>query len=193
MLLTGANKMKIMQVLLVIAILSALANAQQQLPSAPAPSSTTETALVPVQMRAIVDTLAGTWSITWTDKDGHVIGKGKEVWKIAPGGIPFIEENRSTVNGKPAEDYAAMWWDGKAQTVHGFWCDATINDEGCSGFNVTLDGKDVVLTGEWEYLGKRQSWREVFSATRTAMTQTLSTGEPGKELKPAPTIRGTKR
>ena len=184
--------MKIMQVF-VIAVVSSLGNARQPLPSASASFSTTETAQVPVQMRAIVDALAGTWSITWTDKDGRLIGKGEEVWKIAPGGIPFIEENRSTVNGKPAEDYAAMWWDGKAQTVHGIWCDATINDEVCNGFNVSLDGKDVVLTGEWEYQGKRQSWREVLSATRTALTQTLYVGEPGKESKPAPTIHGTKR
>jgi hypothetical protein len=50
--------MKMIQVF-VIAILSALGNAQRQLLSAPAPSSTTETALVPVRMRAIVDALAG--------------------------------------------------------------------------------------------------------------------------------------
>lgn len=144
-------------------------------------------------MRVIMDALAGSWSIIWVDKNGRVIGEGKEVWTTAPGGIPFTEENRSTVNGKLAEDYAAMWWDNKTQTVRGIWCDATINDEGCSGFNVSLDSKDVVLTGEWEFGGKRQSWREVFIVTGTAFTQTLGIGEPGGELKAASTIHGKKR
>jgi hypothetical protein len=178
---------------LAIAIISALGNAQQ-LPSAPWLPSTSETTQVPVQMRRIVDSLAGTWSITWIDKDGQVIGHGEDVWKVAPGGSAFIEENRSRVNGKPAEDYAAMWWASKAHKVHGIWCDATINDEGCSGFDVVLlSGKDVFLTGEWEYGGKRKVWKEVFSGTGTAMTQTLHVGELGKDLQLASTIRATKR
>ena len=182
--------MKMMQVL-VFSVASALGNAQQTLPPIQSPSATTGNAHLPPQIRGISDTLAGTLSITWIDKDGHVIGYGEEVWKSGPGGSAFIEENRSTVKGESTEDYAAMWWDSKAQKVHGIWCDATINDEGCSGFVVTLEGKDVVLTGEWEYQGKMQAWREVFGATKTAMTQTLYVGDPGKELKVSSTIRGT--
>lgn len=152
-----------------------------------------ETARPPLQMRAIVDALAGTWSVRWIDNKGAVIGDGEEVWKIAPGGSALIEENRSELNGKPAEDYAVMWWDGKAQKIHGVWCDASINDEGCSGFGVTVEGKEIVLTGEWEYQGKRQAWREVYSSTGTMLTQTLYIGDPGKELKLSSTIRGTKQ
>ena len=73
------------------------------------------------------------------------------MWKTAPGGNAFIEENRSTVNGEPTSDYAAMWWNSKAQKVHGIWCDAAINDEGCSAFGVTFEGKNAVLRGQWEY------------------------------------------
>lgn len=178
-----------MRIMLVIAMVAALANAQQTPPSTPS----NDTARLPVQARAIADVLAGTWSIQWIDKDGHVIGEGEEVWKIAPGGSAFIEENRSKVNGESSEDYAAMWWDSKAKKVHGIWCDAIINDEGCSGFNVTIKGKDVILTGQWEYQGKVQAWREVFTGTSVGMTQTLAIGDPGKELKLVSTIRGTKR
>jgi ketosteroid isomerase-like protein len=185
--LKAENIVKILPVV-ALAIVSALGNAQQHLPAASTPSSATDQ--LPAQMRTIADLLNGTWAITWIDTNGHVIGSGEEVWKIAPGGSAFIEENRSNVNGESAEDYAAMWWDRKAHKVHGIWCDPTINDEGCSGFDVTLEGKDVVLSGEWEYQKKRQAWREVFRATKTAMTQTLNVGEPGKELKLASTIRG---
>lgn len=182
--------MKIMLMVL-LAIVSALGNAQQQLPSV-RPPSTTDPIRIPEQMRSIAEALSGTWSIRWLDTQGRVIGDGEEVWKIAPGGSAFTEDNRSRVNGKSAEDYAAIWWDGKAHKVRGIWCDPTINDEGCSGFDVTLEGKNIVLSGVWEYQAKRQAWREIFSATAATMTQTLYVGEPGKELKLAATIRGTK-
>ncbi len=146
---------------------------------------------LPAQMRAIVDTLAGKWSITWVGTDGKVIGEGEELWKLAPGGSALIEENRSKVHGASAEDYAAIWWNTKTQSVRGIWCDPTINDEGCSGFTVSLEGKDIVLNGEWEYQGKRQAWREVFSRAGTGLTQILHIGDPGKDLKPVSTIRGT--
>ena len=100
--------MKVMQVV-VLAIVGSLGNAQQQLPSVRTPSSRSDQTHVPAQMRVIVDALAGKWSITWLDTNDHVIGDGEEVWTIAPGGSAFIEENRSKVNGKTADDYAAMW------------------------------------------------------------------------------------
>ena len=157
----------IFHVIVSAALVGVLGNAQQQ-PRAPALlAAGAEAAQIPPQMRAIVDSLSGTWSITWFKVDPsnneQVTGHGEEVWKLAPGGVPFIEENRSIVNGRPAEDYAAMWWDGKAQKIQGIWCAPLTNDEGCSGFTVTLEGMVIVLTGEWEKHGKRCAWREVFS------------------------------
>ncbi len=143
--------------------------------------------------RPIVELLAGNWSISWLDSKGHVIGTGEESWMIAAGETTFVEENRSTVNGDKADEYAAMWWDDKAGRVHGIWCDDSINDEGCSGFEVTIDDTHVILNGEWEFQGKRQHWREVFSFTAGALTQSLYIGDPGAELKLAGVIRGTRR
>ena len=59
---------------------------------------------------------------------------------IAPGGA-FIEENRSTANGKSADDYAAMWWDSKAQKVHGIWCDAVIMTKAVAASTFLLKGR----------------------------------------------------
>jgi hypothetical protein len=143
--------------------------------------------------RPIVELLAGNWSISWFDAKGNAIGTGEESWNIAVGETAFIEENRSTVNGDKADDYAAMWWDDKAGRVHGIWCEDSINDEGCSGFDVTVDGASVILNGEWEFQGKRQHWREVLSVTAGKLTQSLYTGDPGAELKLAGVIRGTRR
>lgn len=136
----------------------------------------------------VVKALEGEWAITWTRFDAshqrQVIGHGEEVWKLGPGGIPFIEENRSTVNGEPENDYAAVWWDDKAKKMHGLWCHPTINDEGCSSFDTRLEGNDVVMTGEWEQKGKRLAWREVCRrVSPTEMTSTLLRRLSGRRIK----------
>jgi len=176
--------------LVAVSALGVLAHAQES-SSVPTPASQLDRTHLPPEMRVVADTLAGKWSITWIGADGRVIGEGEELWKLAPGGSALIEENRSKVHGASAEDYAAIWWNNKTQSIRGIWCDPTINDEGCSGFTVTVEGKDVVLAGEWEYQGKRQAWREVFSRSGSKMTQVLHVGDPGKDLKPVSTIRGT--
>jgi hypothetical protein len=139
----------------------------------------------------IVSLLAGNWSITWLDSNGQSIGTGEESWRIAVGETAFVEENRSTVNGEKADEYAVMWWDDKTGRVHGVWCDDSINDEGCSGFDVSVEGGDVILNGDWEFQGKRQHWREIFNVTARQLTQRLYIGESAAELKLAGVIRGT--
>jgi len=146
----------------------------------------------PAQLKPFADILAGTWKLTWLDTAGQVIGGGGESWKVEPGGV-LVEENRSTVNGRPSDDYAAMWWDSKAQTVHGIWCDREINDEGCSGFDAVVTKGEVVLTGSWEQQGKRIFWRETFERKGAQLTQALFIGETAETTKLAGTIRGRRQ
>lgn len=143
--------------------------------------------------RPIFEALGGKWSITWFDLKNHIIGRGTESWRIAPGETAFVEENRSRVNGRAADEYAAMWWDPKAGKVHGIWCDDSINDEGCSNFDVSLHDGDVLLDGVWEFHGKRQAWREVFHLADGRLTQQLYIGDPGGELALAGVIRGRRQ
>ncbi len=182
---------KILQVAFVsAAMLCALGDRQREPPPA--------AGHVPPQMRSIVEALAGTWSTTHARVDvqdqEHANGYGEEVWKLGPGGFPFIEENRQVIDSNPSEDYAVMWWDPKAQKIRGIWCESRINDEGCSGFDATFEGRDVVMNGEWEMRGKRWAWREVYStAGGSRLVQTLYVGEPGTPLRRVSVIRGTKR
>ena len=189
---TGWHYVKMLQLVVIFAA-SILMPAQQQRSSAATSSSTIESPLISAKIRSIADRLGGRWSVIWMDKDARVIGEGEEEWKIAPDSGSFIEENRSIVNGKSAHDYAAMWWDSKAQKVHGIWCNTAINDESCNQFDVTIEDTNVVLSGTWEFRSKLKAWRRVFTVTDATMTQTLFIGEQGKELKLASTIRGTKR
>jgi hypothetical protein len=57
--------------LFVVAIVGALANVQQPLPTTTTPSSRAENAQLPAQMRAIVNALAG----TWFDHGGTFVGR----------------------------------------------------------------------------------------------------------------------
>ena len=93
--------MKVVLVL-ALAILGVLGNGQQQLPSARTLLPTNDDIHVPAQMRTITDLLGGTWFISWIDMNGHVIGNGEKVWKIAPGGGAFIEENVAIVRAELA-------------------------------------------------------------------------------------------
>jgi hypothetical protein len=159
---------------------------------APAADAATDNHFV-THARDIFSVLAGSWSITWFDLKNHIIGRGVESWQIAPGETAFVEENRSKINGHVSDEYAAMWWDPKAAKVHGIWCDDSINDEGCSGFDVTLHEGDVVLDGVWEFHGKPQAWREVFHLADGRITQKLYIGDPGGELMLAGVIRGRRQ
>jgi ketosteroid isomerase-like protein len=171
-------------------IVAILGSAQSYVGGATNLASGTDGTKPPSPMNALADVLAGTWSITWHAQDGGVVGEGEESWRFAPGESALIEENRSRLRGASTDDYAAIWWDSKSHTMRGIWCDPTINDEGCSGFVVASEGNQIVLTGEWEYQGTRQAWREVFRRAGATMTQTLHVGDPGSELKAVSLIRG---
>lgn len=145
------------------------------------------------EIQKLSDLLLGRWSgILTTEAASHERGRADETWRLSPGGLTLVEENRlSTPNGD-SFDYAAVWWNPKAQKYQGIWC-ADINDEGCNGFDATLKGEQVEMTGEWEQKGHRRAWREVFSRPDAdSSIQTLDIGEPGGELKRVSAIRATK-
>jgi hypothetical protein len=103
----------------------------------------------PPELEKLLNALVGTWSISEDDGTGKVT-QGEEVWRQEPGGMPLIEEYHSeTSAGKDAYDYAALWWDAKAQQYQGIWC-ADFNSEGCTPFTVRKgDGAKIEMTGEF--------------------------------------------
>jgi hypothetical protein len=149
------------------------------------------------EMQTLARILSGAWSGTLkveptSELPSGGTGEVSEVWRASPGGMPLVEENHIRTTSGESYDYAAVWWNGKAQKYQGIWC-ADINDEGCNGFEAKLERNQLVMTGDWEKKGKRRAWREVFAQTSTtSVTQSLEIGEPGAELKRVSAIDATK-
>jgi hypothetical protein len=137
--------------------------------------------------RKVVNALSGKWSIRETPDHGETTGE--EVWQGGTNGMPLTEEFRATTaSGDKSNDYAAVWWDGRAKKICGIWC-ADFNDQGCTPFEVTWHGSDIEMTGEYESKGKSTAWKEIFHVTSAAtFTQILYMGTPGEELKKVSTI-----
>jgi hypothetical protein len=116
-----------------------------------------------IEMQQLSRLFAGRWSGTLRTAPGsRDAGTADEIWHLSPGGLTLVEENHMSTAKGDSYDYAAVWWNRKAQRYQGIWC-AEINDESCSGFDASVDGSRVVMTGEWEQNGHRRAWREVFS------------------------------
>jgi hypothetical protein len=141
----------------------------------------------------IVRALSGTWAITGRSLATHgaadsTVAHGEETWQTGTGGLTFSENYRARIRDQDTYDSAVIWWDGKARGIRGLWC-ADINDEGCNGFTVRLEGEAIVMEGEWEMSGRRSGWKEVFTmAGPDSFTQVLSFGPPGGAMTPGTEI-----
>jgi len=176
-------------VLIIVAVTVSFSAARSDAPSPSAPQRSKP----PQDLENLVNGLVGSWSITEDDGTGN-IAKGEEIWRHEPGGMPLIEEYHSkTSAGKDAYDYAAVWWDAKAQHYLGIWC-ADFNSEGCTPFTVRKgEGAKIEMTGEFWNGGKKFVWREVFHLTTpTSFTQILEQAPAGAELRVSVTIHATK-
>jgi hypothetical protein len=117
-------------------------------------------------MEKLANILDGNWrgpvSQSKATGPGRENATGHEIWRVTPEGPLLVEENWTTTANGAAYDYAAVWWNQKAEKYDGVWC-APNNDEACNGFDVTLEGTNVIMSGAWEHRGKRRLWREVYS------------------------------
>lgn len=151
------------------------------------------------EMRKLVSAFAGTWSIRERfepseSMPGGGVGQGTEVYRPGPGGLSLIEEFHSKEPTGEASGLGLAWWDEKAKGYRAVWCDSS-DPGGCVVMSrlANWEGDQFVLGDEFERMGKRFSFKEVFSdLTPTSFTQTLYQGEPGGELKAFMTIRATR-
>jgi ketosteroid isomerase-like protein len=146
-----------------------------------------------IDMQQLSRILGGRWSGSLATEPGsRESGRADETWRLSSGGLTLVEENRLSTPKGDSFDYAAVWWNRKAQKYQGIWC-ADINDEGCNGFDAQIDSDRMTMTGEWEQAGHRRTWREVFShPDKKSLLQTLEVGEPRGQLKLVSAIKATK-
>jgi hypothetical protein len=119
------------------------------------------------EFQKLVSALSGKWSIrdvsepTALNPEGTT-AEGTEVWRMEPGGTPFVEEYHSTGLDRENYDNAFFWWDANTKQIRGLWC-ADFNEEGCSPFDVRWNGDQIVMNGEFQLSGKKYAWIETFS------------------------------
>jgi len=151
------------------------------------------------QMQKLLRTLGGTWSITYTLEPTEQLpkggtGAGREVFRPGPGGASLVEEFRAREGTRDVSGLGLAWWDESAQGFRAVWC-ADDNPAGCGVMSglARFEGADFVLTDEFEMMGKKMAFKEVFSnITTMSFTQTLYQGEAGGELKKIMTVQATK-
>jgi len=149
-------------------------------------------------MKAFEQEFAGSWDIRETDEPSAadqkpLTGTGTELYRAEPGGMPFVEQYHSDIDGRKATESAYFWWDASAKKLRGLWC-STFNDEGCSPFQYHREGNGWLMEGEYVSKNERFAWRESFTKEGPdAFRQILTIGKPGAELKPAATIHATRR
>ena len=146
-------------------------------------------------VKRLAKAIAGTWNISVKDEPSPELPHGEtyagqEMWS-EPGGGVVMEQYRAKPSFGEQAETALFWWDNKTQKFKGLWC-ATINDEGCNGFNARWETDQFICDGEWLYNGKHFVWREVWTFSVDSFIQKLYIGEPGSESRLASTIRGTK-
>lgn len=151
------------------------------------------------QMQKLLSTLGGTWAITYTLEPTDQLpkggtGEGREVFRPGPGGASLVEEFHSREGTREVTGLALAWWDEAAHGYRAVWCSSD-NPAGCGVMAglARFDGADFVLTDEFDMMGKKMAFREVFSdITTMSFTQTLYQGEAGTDLKRIMTIKATK-
>ena len=150
-------------------------------------------------MERLLSTFSGTWAITYTidpcDRTPNGgTGQGREVYRPGPGGTSLIEEFHSREGTTEVSGLGLAWWDEQAQGYKAVWCYSG-NPGGCGvmAHSARFEGADFVLTDEFERMGKKLAFKEVFSdITTMSFTQTLYQGDVGGDLKRVMTIKATK-
>lgn len=146
-----------------------------------------------------LSTFLGTWAITYeldptADMPSGGQGEGQEVYRPGPGGHSLIEEFRGKESTGDVSGLGALWWEEGSHGYRTVWCDS-LSHRGCTIMKepARWKGGEFVLGDQWEAMGKKFSFKEVFSEiSAKSFTQTLYQGESGGELKRVMLIKAVK-
>jgi hypothetical protein len=121
-------------------------------------------------------------------------GEGEATFRPGPGGLSMIEDEKASEPGGDLAGISVTWWDAKAQGYRAIWCGNKLPG-GCIVMSrlAKWEGGDFVLGDESTKDGKKFIFKEVVSdITPNSFTQTLSSGEAGKEMKLLVTIHAVR-
>jgi hypothetical protein len=154
----------------------------------------------PHDIRSLVTTLTGSWSIHLSfprsaQMPNGGAGGGEEVWHAGPGSNSLIEEYHSVGADGDLSGLAIFWPATNGRGFRVLWCDNAISS-GCRALKDNADWKDgrLVLFDERFEDGKKHMTQEIFVFdTPDSFTQTLSEGESAANQRPFLTIHATRK
>ena len=147
----------------------------------------------------VQDLMLGAWTISvkYEPSTTHPLGrtgKGREVWRIGPGGRSLIEEYDEQGPEGSIHEFGIAWWDPAANGQRVLWC---ADDEAAGCLQVPdvarWEGDTLVHTVESGVGNKHLVHQEIFTdITATSFTQILKAGPSRAELKVTTVIQATR-
>ena len=148
---------------------------------------------------AIQDLMLGTWAIAVKHQPSPAlpkggVGKGREVWRLGPGGRSLIEEYDEQGPEGTIHEFGIAWWDHNAKGQRVLWC-GDYETGGCQTVPdvARWDGNSLVHTVESDDGGKHLVRQEIFmDITPGSFTQVLKEGPSKAGLKVTTIIHATR-
>ena len=146
------------------------------------------------------DLMLGAWDIRVQHEPGAGFPKGRiirgrEVWRLGPGGRSLIEEYDEYDPSGAIHEFGIAWWDAEEKGQKVLWC-GDYQSAGCGLVPgvARWEGNSLVQTTEADESGRHVVRQEIFTdISATSFTQILKEGPSLAELKVATTIHATKR
>ena len=149
------------------------------------------------EFQKLAKVLVGTWNTA--EKFESMMGmpaaegKGKAVITRGPGGMSLIETYNSASTMGKFSGHGVFWWDDKAKSFAGVWCD-TMTPHGCdSGGTSKFEGDDLVGTMEMEMYGKKMKMKNTYTNIKPdSFTFNMETSTDGGPMQKSGTIEYTR-
>lgn len=151
------------------------------------------------EMTKLIKLMAGDWTVTEKADPGPMFpkgGAGKGTAKLwaGPGGMSLLENyDSSGLIGTNFSGFGVFWWDSKAQSYRGLWCDS-MTPGGCdSSGKMIWEGNNFVLRMEGEMNGQDAVTTFTYSDFKPdSFIMTMASGPDDSSLKPVMTVTYTK-
>ena len=148
---------------------------------------------------AVQDLMLGTWSIRVryepsSDMPKGGVAKGREVWRLGPGGRSLIEEYDEAGAAGAIHEFGVAWWDAAANGQRVFWC-GDYEPPACTVYPQVArwDGNSLVQTVESDEGGRPVVRQEIFTDIKAnSFTQILKAGPSKTALKTVSTAKASR-
>ena len=174
------------------------------MPKKPLPSRSIANAKMPPppqaspEMTKLIQMMSGSWTVAEKYEQSPMFptggsGKGTAKFWAGPGAMSLLESYHSSGMVGNFSGFGTTWWDAKAQSYRGVWCD-TMTPGGCDSSGTSRwDGETLAGMMESDINGQKMVTKITYTNwTPTSFVMTMSTGPDANSLKDLMTVTYTK-